>query len=154
MSVTRFATRKAALVLGIMAAGLLALGVVGCGSKKEEKLFVDPSAPVINVTENEWQISLDRTTVNAGKVTFAIKNDGKNEHEFVILKTDTAADQLPVTDGKVVEDQAGTSPGEVENIAKGVTKSKTFDLEPGQYVFICNVEGHYIQGMHAAFTVE
>jgi uncharacterized cupredoxin-like copper-binding protein len=46
------------------------------------------------------------------------------------------------------------SMGEVEDIAPGSSKSFTATLEPGKYVAICNVEGHYSAGMHHAFTVQ
>lgn len=42
---------------------------------------------------------------------------------------------------------------EVEDIEAGATTSLAVDLEPGAYVIICNVPGHYDSGMHVALTV-
>ena len=46
----------------------------------------------VNATEKEWEITLADTTLPAGEITFNITNDGDKTHEFVIRKTDTAAD--------------------------------------------------------------
>ena len=35
----------------------------------------------------------------------------------------------------------------------GTTKTLTIDLAPGHYAFVCNLPGHYGQGMHTDFTV-
>ena len=35
----------------------------------------------------------------SGDVTFNVKNTGTVDHELIVLKTDTAFDQLPVVDG-------------------------------------------------------
>jgi len=42
---------------------------------------------------------------------------------------------------------------QIEDITGGSTQSLTVSLDAGNYVFICNLPGHYEQGMHAAFTV-
>ena len=42
---------------------------------------------------------------------------------------------------------------EVEDIAPGVSQKLALDLAPGAYAVICNLPGHYGQGMHATFTV-
>jgi uncharacterized cupredoxin-like copper-binding protein len=42
---------------------------------------------------------------------------------------------------------------EIEDIEKGATPKLTIDLDAGSYVLICNVAGHYRQGMRTSFTV-
>ena len=99
-------------------------------------------------------ISLDQSSLNAGKVTFKITNAGSIEHEFAVLKTDLAADKLPANPdkpGKVKEDG---NVGEVEGVAVKETKDLSLDLQPGSYVLICNLPAHYGMGMHIAFTVK
>ena len=43
---------------------------------------------------------------------------------------------------------------EIEDIEGGSSQSLTVNLDAGSYVLICNLPGHYAQGMHAGFTVE
>jgi uncharacterized cupredoxin-like copper-binding protein len=100
--------------------------------------------------------------VNAGKVTFVVKNAGTIVHELIVLKTSTPFDQLPIVDGgdppapvtsganKVSEE---TSVGETGDVAKGTTKSVTLTLKKGSYVLVCNIAQHYGLGMRAIFTV-
>ena len=98
---------------------------------------------------------LDPGSAPAGDITFDITNDAEQTHEFVVFKTDLAADQLP-TDENGDVDEAGEGVehvDEVEDIEGGSTQSLTVNLDAGSYVLICNLPGHYGQGMHAGFTV-
>lgn len=127
-----------------MSAGL-ALVVSSCGG-----------GDGIGTTLADYSITLDSTSASAGEVTFDVTNDAEQTHEFVVLKTDLAADALPTDDAGDV-DEAG-DPGielvdEIEDIEGGSTQSLTVDLVAGSYVFICNVPGHYRQGMSTSFTV-
>jgi uncharacterized cupredoxin-like copper-binding protein len=111
----------------------------------------------VNVTLSEFKVELDKTEIPAGNVTFQVKNTGALVHEFVVFKTDDAEDKLPVESGEseVDEDDSSlTSMGEVEDVPVGGSKSFSADLAAGKYVAICNVEGHYMSGMHIAFTVQ
>ena len=111
-------------------------------------------ATEVDVRLKEWEITPSETTVNSGQVYFLAQNASPSEpHEFVVVKTDAAADALPVVDGRVPEDQIDIV-DEIEPFAAGSSASLTLDLEPGHYVFICNIAGHYELGMRAAFTVE
>jgi uncharacterized cupredoxin-like copper-binding protein len=110
----------------------------------------------INVTEADFKIEPSATTAAPGPVTFHITNSGTQVHEFVVLKTDTAGDKLPMaTDApEVQEDATGlTVVDEAEDIAAGATADLSVTLEAGHYVLICNVPGHYTLGMHTDFTV-
>jgi hypothetical protein len=116
-------------------------------------------------------ITVDPGSVPAGEVDFTVVNDGTKQHQFLLVKTDSA-DGLPLMDDGSV-DEAGTSViAEVELIAtpepthaESGRRSRTgsraevnADLEPGEYVILCNVvdEGgsHYAQGEHVRFVVE
>jgi uncharacterized cupredoxin-like copper-binding protein len=109
----------------------------------------------VGATEKDFSITLDPSTASAGSVTFNIDNQGPATHEFVVFKTDLAPDALPTADdGTVDEEGKGVQHiDEVEDIAAGSTQTLTTDLKPGSYVVICNLPGHYQQGMHAPLTV-
>ncbi len=104
----------------------------------------------MNVELGEMYVTPTSKTVKAGNVKFVVKNAGKMLHELVIIKSDTAYDALPVTNGRVSEDG---SVGEVADIEAGATKDGTFKLEPGKYILLCNISGHYAGGMRETLTV-
>ena len=120
-------------------------------------------ATEVDVTLSEFELVPSVTTAPAGKIYFRVTNEGPNDaHEFVVIKSDLAPDALPVEDGKVPEDQVDFI-DEIEPFAVDSTGSITLDLEAGSYILICNVaeveadgevESHYQEGMHAAFTVQ
>jgi uncharacterized cupredoxin-like copper-binding protein len=108
----------------------------------------------VDATLKDFAIALDPATVDAGEVTFDIRNDGPSEHEFVVVETsaDVAPGDLPTKDGAVNEDGLDVV-DEAEAIAPGDTADLTVDLSPGTYIVFCNIDGHYLSGMHAALTV-
>ena len=136
--------------LTIAAAALALVGAVGCSSSSSSAGGSD--AGDISATEKDFSIDLGSSTAPAGSVTFNVSNEGPSTHEFVIIKTDTAPDALPVKNGTV--DEAGLNiVDENENIAPSTTGTLQDNLDAGAYVIICNMPGHYEAGMHTAFTV-
>ena len=109
----------------------------------------------IGATEADYSITLDESTAPAGEVTFDVTNEAEQPHEFVVFKTDLAEDALPVdADGNVDEEGDGVElVDEIEDIAPGDTPSLTVNLDAANYVIICNIPGHYAQGMHTPFVV-
>ena len=145
---------KKLLTSGAAIAALLFL-FAGCGDDDTEAgddAGAD-GATTVDVTLQDFDIALSDTTVPAGEVTFAVQNDGPSVHEFVILKTDAAPGDLPTEDGDVAEDEV-EAVDEIEDIDADSAPELSADLEPGHYVVICNLPGHYKQGMNAEFTVE
>jgi uncharacterized cupredoxin-like copper-binding protein len=138
-----------------MSAAALLIAVVltsGCGGSPDTAATGVAGDGTIVTTEKDFGIALEETSTPAGSTTFDITNDGPSTHELVVFKSDLAEDALPV-DGSTVTEADLDLVDEVEDIAPGVGTSLTVDLEPGSYVVICNVEGHYGAGMHAALTV-
>jgi uncharacterized cupredoxin-like copper-binding protein len=136
----------AIMILG----GTFFLGACSSGSSSGAR---SPDNAVVNVAEGEWRMTPSMTSMNGSKVSFVVVNKGKEDHEMVLLKTDKKAGALPVeSTGKVDETATGDNVGEVE-LKAGTTGAATFNLEPGHYVMICNLTGHYKQGMSADFTV-
>lgn len=86
----------------------LAILAVGCGggtsssapatSAPSAAASSAPSAASGTVTAelSEFKIVLGASSVPAGSVTFEVTNKGALEHEFVVFKTDLAADKLPL----------------------------------------------------------
>lgn len=113
-----------------------------------------PNNAVVRVLMDEWDMTPSITSVPAGKVSFLAVNQGKVEHEVVVLKTDKSPKDMVMALGgmKVDETTSGETIGEVE-VEAGATGASTFDLGPGQYVLICNVPEHYKAGMVSQITV-
>ena len=158
--------------------GVLATGLVGCGSSKKAAAADTTAAaaaadttaaasgelsagttvvgtPVaveaIEKSPTVYGYNFSATSVKAGKVTFTFTNKGMKQHEMILLKTSTPVDGFKVgTDNKISETE---SVGEISETDAGKTVTKTFDLAPGTYVFACNIEKHYGYGMRTAFTV-
>jgi hypothetical protein len=75
---------------------------------------------------------------------------------MLIFGTDLPADKLPLgPDGRVDESGDGVLKvfGSGDNIDVGTTKTFHIALAAGHYVMVCNLPGHYLAGMHTAFTV-
>jgi iron uptake system component EfeO len=136
---------RSGFLLGI--AATVAVTIVGCNGAAA-------AAPkAVNAAVTEFKISSDATKVAAGDVTFTISNKGAAIHEFVVVRTDLADDKLPKdAEGLVAEGGPLAAVDEVEDITPGSSKTLTVKLEPGHYVFFCNLAGHYVGGMHG--TVE
>ena len=126
--------------------GVVALAACGGGSTPKEK---------VTATEREYSISLDRSTVPAGKFRLAVQNTGAAVHELVAFRSDLPDGGLPVKGDQVDENGVGIThiEPEAEDIDPGKTKQVTLNLTAGRYVLICNIATHYAQGMHAVLTV-
>ena len=142
--------RKLALIMATGAA-VLVLGACGGGGGGD-----------VAVELNEFTISASPSTISAGTVTFNIDNAGEFGHEFAVVRTDLAVDQLPVdSDGGADASQldiVGSTP-----IFEPGSQTLELQLTAGTYVLLCNIvfvqEGvdpfsHYHSGMATSFTVD
>ena len=112
----------------------------------------EESGSGVEVGLNEWKILVESPNVPAGKVKFEGDNEGKVPHELVVLKTDIKAADLKVEGGKAKEE--GENLGEASDIAPGEKGEVEVDLAPGHYILVCNLPGHYQQGMYADLDVK
>lgn len=139
--------------IGVFSVVLLGLSACGGGGT------------TVGVTVQEFAVLPADSSAPAGEVTFEVENTGPDDpHEFVVIRTDLAPDALPTAeDGSVDEGGEGIEVlGEIEEFPVGQTESRTFDMEAGTYVLICNIveeengtiEAHYSLGMRAPFVVE
>lgn len=136
---TQFHKRGVILICLVVLAAVLA----ACGG---------PAA--VNVTMIDYEMQLSTDTVKAGEVTFNIQNDSDiTVHEFVVVKTDTMAADIPVGEDLLVDESLFTPVDEVEDIPAGEGGKLTVTLDAGHYILLCNIAGHYQLGMHADFNV-
>jgi hypothetical protein len=144
------------------------LALVACGGGDSDTVIVtDPDGPfdtTVDAFLQEYSIDLSRDSAPFGAVTFFVTNEGFDMHEFLVVRTDFFADELPIEDdGSYMEDGPGTEVVDlVEDIMPGETVEFTLDLDPGHYVVLCNMVeieddgdlfAHYDLGMFADFDV-
>lgn len=171
---------RLALVFG---AALTAFGTAGCSSDTKTAssttkapsttTTVKLSGTIVHATMGDandvskpMTIELDLSTAPPGDVSFVVANQGKLEHELVVLKTDVPFDQIPVNAAgdppapvasdanKILEE---TNVGETGAPDLKAGESRGFvvhDMVPGNYVVVCNLAKHYEMGVRAAFTVK
>jgi uncharacterized cupredoxin-like copper-binding protein len=162
--------RRSHQLLPLAVTAVVVLALAGCSSSKSSTSGGGQSGgggvtattaasggpAVVNVVGGEkpdgkYYFTVTPASVKAGSTTITFKNVGTMEHEVVVLKTDTPANQLKVEADHTVSEDA--SVGEDSETKPGRSKSTTINLQPGKYVLVCNIERHYQKGMYAALTV-
>ena len=124
-------------VIGIMVCGALLFAACGGDSGSSEAGgYQQPSGPsvqTLDIAAGNFYFKPDKIAAKAGVTTIKLTDDG-GIHTLVF---DGAFDgfQLEVTGG------GDTSTGKV-------------DLQPGKYIFYCNITGHRAQGMEGTITVK
>jgi uncharacterized cupredoxin-like copper-binding protein len=158
-------TRRLAILAVPAAAAAL---VAGCGSSddpasesasanRQSAAAAEPAATAaangrVTVTTTEFAFAPTAITAKAGKLKITLDNKGKIQHELVVLKSGADPASLKVgASGRVSE---SASVGEVSETDAATTKSATLDLKPGTYVYVCNIPGHYADGMYGSLTVK
>jgi uncharacterized cupredoxin-like copper-binding protein len=126
---------------------MLAL-VLGCSAP------TPTTGNAVNVTLRDFRINLSTRASSGGDVVFRVYNAAPATHEFVVVPTDLAPDALPIgSDGLSVDEGAFETSGEIAEVPAGSTETLALHLAPGHYVFFCNLEGHYLGGMHGDLRV-
>ena len=113
-----------------------------------------PSGTPVDVTLRDFHITPTEQTVSAGDVVLRVSNQAPITHEFVVVRTDLPADGLPLgPDGLSVNEEWLSGVDELDEVPAADAASLPLTLPPGRYVFFCNLEGHYLGGMHAVLEV-
>jgi len=88
----------------------------------------------VMVQLKDFMITVDKSTVSAGMVTFNVKNNGPSPHNFNV---------------KINGEEKG-----VPTLDPGMTATLTLALTPGTYDYRCNIPGHDLLGMKGTLTVK
>lgn len=126
----------------------LCLIVAACGG-------TGPSDADVVVTLRDDAITLSSGSLAAGELSFEGLNEGTLTHEFEVFRVPEGvdADALPLDGDTARADELLELVDEVEDIAPGTSATLSLSLDPGGYAVLCNLAGHYENGMHATFTV-
>ena len=125
----------------------LSLAGIGCSSS------TSAAEGGIAVTEQDFSVAVSPSSIAAGDVSFTITNNGPSTHEFVIVKSDADPGSLEVGDDGTVPEDSLDVVDEQEEIAPNTAPTLATNLEAGSYILMCNIAGHYANGMHTGFTV-
>jgi uncharacterized cupredoxin-like copper-binding protein len=129
---------------------LLAVALAGCTATPAQPATPGP----VTVSLTNFKLTASTTSAKAGDVTFVATNSAPDiQHELIVIKTDLPADKLVVGSDDRVDEESMTSMGEVSELDAGKNGTLTVNLAAGHYVLICNIAGHYRQGMYVDFTV-
>jgi uncharacterized cupredoxin-like copper-binding protein len=129
----------------------MALALSACSSQASR-----PSGAPVAVTIGDFHIRSSSATVGGGPVVFLVRDKGPSTHEFNVVRTDLPADQLPLrSDGLTVDEESPLMHfiGGIGELDVGDSEALALRLPPGRYVLFCNLEGHYLGGMHALLEV-
>jgi uncharacterized cupredoxin-like copper-binding protein len=121
----------------------------------------------VRISLSEYRIAPEQTELRAGKVRFETVNEGRIEHELLILQTDLEPEKIPLgLEGPALK-LAGTlvlgTPHEHGDIVDGLLRRRhiqpgrarrdSVTLTAGNYVLLCNLPGHYEAGQRARLVV-
>ena len=133
----------------LVTAGAVLFPLFGCTGHPSA-----PPGPVFDVKVKDFKIEPSLPTIEDGLVKLRVRNAGPATHEFVVVRSDLPADQLPIAaDGLSVDEDRVAPVGELGEVEAGATGTLTLALAPGNYVLFCNLEGHYLTGMSASIEV-
>ena len=133
--------KLALLVVAIVSAAVVASPIGALESKT-----------TANVQLNEFKVLASPASAQHWFVMFAVRNTGKIDHRFVVLKTKVAPAKLPVKSGKAVETGRVGKIGALK-LKPGALRRLNLNLEAGKYVLLCNLPGHYQAGQRVGFAV-
>ena len=115
-----------------------------------------PASGAIDGTEKEWEIKISAAKHVPGSITFNLTNNGTIPHEFLVVRTDKTAAELlsdvdPGTDR--IDEALLDVIDEQPEYEAGTPGTVTVNLPVGHYVVMCNIQGHYKNGMYADLDI-
>lgn len=118
--------------------------------------LAERATDTVEVTLDEYAFSPSELEVPAGIVTFAVTNEGEEEHELAFLP---GGGEVPLSDeGAPDEDALGDAGAfELEAFGPGACAA-TYELTAGTYTLFCIVQAedgttHLSKGMRGVLTV-
>lgn len=127
-------------------------GLAACGSSSDDGGVVARSTPSaasaqiggrFTVTAKEYSFDVP-PTLTGGVVTMTLSNAGQKDHEGLFLRVDEMPREQALAafaaaeNGAPLPDQVGGGGG-VGIVPAGRSRSSTFELRPGTYLFICTL---------------
>jgi hypothetical protein len=132
-------------LVGALTLFAVAVAAPGWGSAGRNAV----SGHQLRVDVTEWAVIPSDGIVSAGPVRLTVENFGRVRHELEIVPTQRWGQKLPIRAGRAIGEVA--APPIV--VAPGEKRSARVDLDPGFYVLLDNLRGHYAAGAAVAIVV-
>lgn len=143
----------------LVAVCMTVVGLAACGADPSSQPGIDADDKESNKVVGqvfEWGVEVSANKAKPGDVIFAMANYGTVQHEFLVVKTTFEPGAIPLgVDNRIDEGRDGIEVvDEIKEWPVNEAKVLAVNLTPGTYELLCNIAGHYANGMHHAFTVE
>ena len=123
------------------------VGMYGCGSGSGPPQH---TAAKVQIKERDFKISAPQS-FRSGHLDLSVDNMGPDDHELIIAR---ASGRLPRRADGLTVDEKAIEKQTVGTLEPGVgPRQVAVNLRPGRYVMFCNMQGHYLGGMHHVFQV-
>jgi hypothetical protein len=132
-------------LVGALIAFGAALAGPGWGSTERGSVAIHQ----LRADVTEWAVIPSDGIVAAGPVRLTVENFGRLRHELEIVPTQRWGQKIPIRGGRAVGEVA--APPIV--VAPGERRSARIDLDPGFYILLDNLRGHYAAGASVAIVV-
>ena len=142
--------------VGVVLLVVAVLIIIVLAARPSGGLSVPAGSHVVHVEERDFHITIPQTTFSAGNLILVDTNHGPSPHELVMWKTSAPGDGLPLAkDLRVNEDSNALDKvlDSGSSLQPNETRILSVALDPGHYVLVCNLPGHYHAGMHVDITV-
>jgi hypothetical protein len=153
--------KQLTIVLGVAAAGVVALGAGACGGDDDDET-TEASSEDVTVTTSDtadgytWDVS---PTPTAETMAVRLQNESEEEHALVFARLGQG---YTVDEAYELEGKKGSATEVIRTTGAGPGQSATGDvtepLDPGDYVLLCPLAGkggpHYKLGQLEEFAIE
>jgi uncharacterized cupredoxin-like copper-binding protein len=127
---------------------ILALGALA-GSASGSSAKTGVAVHQLHVDLTEWAVIPSDGVVAAGPLRVKVANVGQLWHELDIVPTESWGQKLRIRNGRAVAEDAAAP----IVVAPGQTRSARINLDPGYYVLLDNIRGHYAAGGAVSIVV-
>ena len=108
------------------------------------------AARLVEVGLREWRVTPSPRSTRSRRIRFRVRNRGALRHEFVVIRTRRRASRLPIKGSRASE---RGRVGKIRSFPPGTARTLSLRLKRAHYALICNLPGHYRDGMRADFNV-
>ena len=124
-------------------------GMSSAGMSSASESSATSAAPAakgdVTVTMGEMWVRSNVSSHKAGRVSFAVANQGQMTHRFAIVRAPAKLDAVGTP-------LASTVLAKSSELAPGTSATVAANLPAGSYELVCIEPGHYAAGQHIPFT--